>query len=179
VSRIGRLPVPVPKGVEVTQSECRVAVKGPNGLLSMAVHPDMVVKVEEGNVLVERPDDEPRHRALHGLTRALIANMITGVTTGFQKKLEIQGVGYTAELRPKGLLLKLGFTHQILFVPPEGVQILVPKPTQLEISGADRALVGEVAAQIRGFKVPEPYKGKGIRYVGEYVERKAGKTGKK
>lgn len=179
MSRIGRLPVPVPKGVEVTQSEHRVAVKGPKGLLEMAIHPDMVVKVEEGNVLVERPDDQPRHRALHGMTRAMIANMVTGVTAGFQKKLEIQGVGYTAELRTGRLLLKLGFTHQILFVPPTGVVIVVPKPTQIEISGTDRALVGEVAAIVRGFKVPEPYKGKGIRYVGEYVERKAGKTGKK
>jgi large subunit ribosomal protein L6 len=179
VSRIGRLPLPVPKGVEVTQSATGVAVKGPKGLLQMEIHPDMSVAVTDGVITVSRPSDEPRHRALHGMTRALLANLVTGVTTGFTKKLEIQGVGYTAELRPVGLLLKLGFTHQILFVPPAGVSIVVPKPTQIEISGPDRALVGEVAALVRGFKAPEPYKGKGIRYVGEYVERKAGKTGKK
>jgi large subunit ribosomal protein L6 len=179
VSRIGRLPVPVPKGVEVNQAGGRLAVRGPKGELAMALHPDMTVNTVEATLVVERPSDEPRHRALHGMTRALIANMITGVTTGFLRKLEIVGVGYTAELKGGHLNLKLGFTHQIVFQPPAGITIVVPKPTQIEISGADRALVGEVAAIVRGFKPPEPYKGKGIRYAGEYIEKKAGKTGKK
>ncbi|MDP2361451.1 MAG: 50S ribosomal protein L6 [bacterium] len=179
MSRIGRLPVPLPAGVEVSQAGTRLAVKGPKGELAMDLHPDMVVRREEGTLLVERPSDEPRHRALHGMTRALVANMVTGVTTGFLKKLEIVGVGYTAELKSGHLNLKLGFTHQIVFQPPAGISIVVPKPTQIEISGLDRALVGEVAALVRGFKPPEPYKGKGIRYSGEYIEKKAGKTGKK
>lgn len=179
MSRIGRLPVPVPQGVEVSQAGTRLAVKGPKGALSMDLHPDMNVRQEDGTLLVERPTDEPRHRALHGMTRALIANMVTGVTQGFTKKLEIVGVGYTAELKSGHLNLKLGYTHQIVFMPPEGITIVVPKATQIEISGADRALVGEVAALVRGFKSPEPYKGKGIRYAGEYIEKKAGKTGKK
>ncbi len=179
MSRIGRLPVPVPAGIEVSQAGTRLAVKGPKGALSMDVHPDMIVRQDDSTLLVERPSDEPRHRALHGMTRAMIANMVTGVTQGFTKKLEIVGVGYTAELRTGRLLLKLGYTHQILFIPPEGINIVVPKATQIEISGADRALVGEVAAMVRGFRSPEPYKGKGIRYVGEYIEKKAGKTGKK
>jgi large subunit ribosomal protein L6 len=169
----------VPKGVEVSQASGRLSVKGPNGELALDLHPDMKVSAADGNLTVERPSDEPRHRALHGMTRALLANMVAGVTTGFQKKLEIVGVGYTAELKGGHLNLKLGFTHQIVFQPPAGIKIVVPKPTQIEISGADRALVGEVAAIVRGFKPPEPYKGKGIRYAGEYIEKKAGKTGKK
>ena len=179
MSRIGRMPVPVPKGVEVSLAGRTLAVKGPKGRLSLELHPDMAVRQADGTLVVERPDDERLHRALHGMTRALIANMVMGVTAGFTKKLEIVGVGYTAEHKGTHLNLKLGFTHQISFIPPEGITITVPKPTQIEISGADRALVGEVAALVRGFKPPEPYKGKGIRYAGEYIEKKAGKTGKK
>jgi len=179
VSRIGRLPVPVPAGVEVSRAGTRLAVRGPKGELAMDLHPDMSVRREDGTLVVERPSDEPRHRALHGMTRAMIANMVAGVTAGFQKKLEIVGVGYTAEMKAGHLNMKLGFTHQIVFQPPVGISIATPKPTQIEISGPDRALVGEVAALVRGFKPPEPYKGKGIRYAGEYIEKKAGKTGKK
>ena len=179
MSRIGRMPVPVPKGVEVSQAGLRLSVAGPKGRLDIDLHPDMTVNQVDGTLVVERPSDQQSHRALHGMTRALIANMVTGVTTGFVKKLEIVGVGYTAEHKGTHLNLKLGFTHQVSFIPPEGITIVVPKPTLIEISGADRALVGEVAAIVRGFKPPEPYKGKGIRYAGEYIEKKAGKTGKK
>jgi large subunit ribosomal protein L6 len=179
VSRIGRLPVPVPAGVDVNIDGCTLAVKGPKGALSLNLHPEMQVVRSDDTLVVERPSDSKSHRALHGLTRALVANAVTGVSVGFTKRLEIVGVGYQAELHGRRINLKLGFTHLITFVAPEGIELAVPKPTIIDISGHDRQLVGEVAALIRGFKPPEPYKGKGIRYAGEYIERKAGKAGKK
>ncbi len=178
MSRIGKAPVALPKGVEVTIEGQQIAVKGPKGSLSMMAHADMTVVQEEDTLVVTRPSDSKEHRSLHGMTRSLINNMVVGVTEGFQKKLEIQGVGFAAEMKGSILNLKLGFTHAIVFHVPEGISIVCPKPTIVEISGSDKALVGEVAAVIRGFKPPEPYKGKGIRYSGEYVERKAGKAGK-
>ena len=178
MSRIGRLPVPIPEGVQVTVDGQHIAVKGPKGELSMDAHPEMQVVQEEGSLLVNRPSDVKTHRSLHGMTRALLNNMVVGVTQGFQRQLEVVGVGYTAELRGRVLTLKLGFTHPIVFHLPEGINVEVPKPTAITVSGIDRQLVGEVAAVIRGLKPPEPYKGKGIRYKGEYIERKAGKAGK-
>lgn len=178
MSRIGTAPIALPKGVEVKVQEQLVAVKGPRGALSMTMHADMAVNQEDGTLTVVRPSDSKEHRSLHGLTRSLINNMVVGVTEGFQKNLEIQGVGFAAEVKGNVLNLKLGFTHGVSFHCPEGIKIVCPKPTQIEISGQDKALVGEIAAVIRGFKPPEPYKGKGIRYKGEYVERKAGKAGK-
>jgi large subunit ribosomal protein L6 len=178
MSRIGKLPVPLPAGVEVKLDKADLSVKGPKGQLTMIVHPDMTVVIEETQVVVSRPDDHRDNRALHGMTRALINNMVVGVTVGYKKELEIQGVGYVAELKGKVLSFKLGFTHAIALHLPEGIGVVCAKPTQIEVSGIDKQLVGEVAAVIRGFKPPEPYKGKGIRYKGEYVERKAGKAGK-
>jgi large subunit ribosomal protein L6 len=178
VSRVGRLPVPIPSGVEITINGQLVSVKGPKGTLSIVSHAAMEVTQEDSSVIVKRPSDSRENRSLHGMTRALINNMVIGVTKGYERKLEIQGVGYTAKVKGKILVLKLGFTHDVAFHLPEGITVVTPKPTQVEVTGIDKALVGEVAAVIRGFKPPEPYKGKGIRYVGEYVERKAGKAGK-
>lgn len=176
MSRIGRKPVPVPKGVDVTLQGQSMKVKGPNGELALDVHPDMKVVMEDGELLVERPSDQPAHRALHGLTRALIANMIEGVTSGFSRTLEIVGVGYRAEMKGSSLNLALGFSHPVEFAPPAGVTIECPNQTTVVIKGADKQAVGQAAAVIRGFRPPEPYKGKGIRYQGEQVRRKAGKT---
>ncbi len=178
MSRIGRLPIPMPAGVEFKADGSQVAVKGPRGELSLTVHPDMSVAAEDGNIVVSRPSDHRNHRALHGLTRALISNAVTGVTQGFKKELEIRGVGFVAEIKGQILNLKLGFTHGIAFHLPEGITVTCPKPTIVIIEGNDKQLVGEVAATIRGLRPPEPYKGKGVRYKGEYVEKKAGKTGK-
>lgn len=179
MSRIGRLPIPRPAGVEVSLGASRITVKGPKGELQLAINPAMTVEEQDGKILVARSSDERQHRALHGMTRALIANMVTGVTVGYKRELEIQGVGYVAEMRSGILNLKLGFTHLVVFTPPEGITITCPKNVQIVIEGIDRQLVGEVAATIRGLRPPEPYKGKGIRYKGEYVEKKAGKSGKK
>ncbi|MCA9787040.1 MAG: 50S ribosomal protein L6 [Calditrichaeota bacterium] len=179
MSRIGRLPIPRPAGVEVSLGASRISVKGPKGELELTLHPDMTVAEDEGNIVVSRPTDERQHRALHGMTRALIANMVTGVTVGYRRDLEIQGVGFVAEMRGRVLNLKLGFTHLVVFNCPPGINITCPKNTQIVIEGIDRQLVGEVAATIRKLRPPEPYKGKGIRYKGEYVEKKAGKSGKK
>ena len=176
VSRVGKVPVPVPSGVEVKISGSQVDVKGPKGSLSRVFDPEIVIEQDADNLVVTRSSDQPRHRALHGLTRALLHNMVQGVSEGFTKQLEIVGVGYRAEKRPRGVLFNLGFSHPILFVPPPGIEVQISKPTALEVVGIDKELVGEVAAKIRSFKPPEPYKGKGIRYVGEYVRRKAGKT---
>jgi large subunit ribosomal protein L6 len=176
MSRIGRKPVAVPKGVEVRLDKKIVHVKGPKGALSLEVHPEMAVGMEEGEVVVSRPSDEARHKALHGLTRTLISNMMDGVTKGFSRKLEIQGVGYRAEKKGNGITLHLGFSHPIVFPSPAGIDLQVPAPTEIVVNGVDKALVGQVAAEIRGFRPPEPYKGKGVRYVGEQVRRKAGKT---
>ena len=176
MSRIGREPIEVPSGVDVTLNGQDVKVKGPKGELTMEAHPDMAVSLNEGVVTVTRPSDEPKHRGLHGLTRTLIANMIEGVVDGYSKTLEIQGVGYRAQKKGSGIELNLGFSHTIQFDAPEGVDIAVPNPTTIVIGGTNKQKVGQAAAEIRAFRPPEPYKGKGIRYQGEHVRRKAGKT---
>jgi large subunit ribosomal protein L6 len=179
MSRIGKRPVPVPAGVTVTLEGQRLTVKGPRGELSRTFHPAMKLDVADGQVLVSRPDDSREHRALHGLTRALVANMVEGVTKGYQRTLEIQGVGYKAELRPFGLQLSLGFSHPVQFKAPPGITFSVDNNVVVKIEGPDKELVGQVAAELRALRPPEPYKGKGIRYLGEVVRRKAGKTGAK
>ena len=179
MSRIGRKPLPVPKGVEVSLAGQAVTVKGPKGSLTQQVHPEMKVRLDNGAVLVERPSDARQHRALHGLTRALLANMVLGVTQGYFKRLELHGVGYKAEANPKGVKLVVGLSHPVDFPAPPGIKISVENNTQLRVDGIDKALVGQVAAELRKVRPPEPYKGKRIRYVGEHVRRKAGKTGAK
>ena len=178
MSRIGRLPIPIPDGVEVSLDGRHVRVSGPLGTLERDVHPEMEVVREDGVLRVVRPSDAPRHRALHGLTRSLVANMVTGVTAGFTKVLEISGVGYRAQLQGDVLVLALGYSHPVEIQPPDGIHFTVETPTRLAVSGADRELVGQVAAAIRARRKPEPYKGKGIRYAGEQIRRKAGKAGK-
>ena len=170
------MPVELPSGVEVKLEGRRVAVKGPKGQLELDHHEDMVVKLEGSVLTVERPTDQPEHRALHGLTRSLIANMVAGVTDGFKKTLEIHGVGYKAEQKCNGIKLTLGYSHTIDFEAPKGVSLELPTPTSIVIEGMDKQAVGQAAAEIRAFRRPEPYKGKGIRYQGEHVRRKAGKT---
>ena len=176
MSRIGRKPVHIPKGVKVEVKNGRVKVTGSKGELSAAIHPDVTVEVKGEEVLVSRHSDFKEQRSLHGLFRALIANMVTGVTAGFSRKLEIVGVGYRAELRGKVLQLALGYSHPIAFRPPDSIKIEAPTQTSITISGIDKQLVGLVAAKIRSLRPPEPYKGKGIKYEGEYIRRKAGKT---
>jgi large subunit ribosomal protein L6 len=176
MSRIGKQPVEVPKDVETRLDGQTLHVKGPRGALTLDVHPEMSVSIENGTVTVTRPSDQQRHRALHGLTRSLIAHMVEGVSQGFSRKLEIVGVGYRAEKKGKGITLHLGFSHTIDYPAPDGIEIDVPSPTRVEVSGPDKQLVGQVAAEIRGFRPPEPYKGKGVRYEGEQIRRKAGKT---
>ena len=175
MSRIGKQPVDVPDGVEINIEPERVSVKGPKGELAERVARDIDVKQDDGQILVSRPTDRGEHRALHGLTRSLIANMVEGVTNGFEKRLEIQGVGYRAQLQGKKLVLSLGFSHQVEVEAPEGIEFEVPQPTQIVVRGISKQAVGEVAANIRKRRPPEPYKGKGIRYEGEYVARKVGK----
>jgi len=179
MSRIGKRPIPVPKGVTVTVEGSTVSVKGPKGDLSRTVPAAMTVAVSEGVVTVTRPDDEPSHKALHGLTRTLVANMVEGVTTGFRKQLDIVGVGYKAETRPFGLQLALGFSHPVDYRAPKGIKLTAPQPTSIIIEGANKEIVGQVAAELRSLRPPEPYKGKGIKYVGEQIRRKAGKAGGK
>jgi large subunit ribosomal protein L6 len=176
MSRIGKRPVDLPKGVDVSVKERTVRVKGPKGDLTMNIHPDLSVKVDAGTVVVERPSDSAQHKALHGLTRTLIANMVGGVTEGYQRALEIVGVGYKAERSGKGIKLSVGFSHTVQYDAPAGVTIETPNPTTVIIKGADKQMVGQVASEIRAVQPPEPYKGKGIRYQGEQVRRKAGKT---
>lgn len=176
MSRIGYKPVEIAKGVEIKLDGRHLHVKGPNGQLTLDVHPDMTVKVGEGEVTVDRPSENKHHKALHGLTRSLISNMVEGVTRGFSRTLEIQGVGYRAEMKGKQLNLALGFSHPVVYDPPEGIAIETPSQTTVVVKGADKQAVGQVAAEIRGFRPPEPYKGKGIRYQGEQIRRKAGKT---
>ena len=180
MSRIGKMPIPVPSGVDVAIDGPRVTVKGPKGTLSHAVaQPITVAKSDEGMVEVRRPDDDRLSRSLHGLSRTLIANMVTGVTQGYEKRLEIVGVGYRVLSRgPASIELNLGFSHPVTFEAPDGVTFTVETPTRLVVSGIDKQLVGEVAANIRKLRKPEPYKGKGIRYAGETIRRKVGKAGK-
>jgi large subunit ribosomal protein L6 len=179
MSRIGKIPVPVPKGVTVTANGANVSVKGPKGELKKTFHTAMIIKVEGETVVVTRPSDEKLHKSLHGLTRTLIANMVEGVTKGYSKTLEIAGVGYKAEPKAYGLQLALGFSHAVEFKAPAGIKLTAPTPTQVIIEGADKEIVGQVAAEIRGLRPPEPYKGKGIKYSNEVVRRKAGKAGAK
>jgi large subunit ribosomal protein L6 len=176
MSRIGRRPVPLPQGVSATIAGQTITVKGPKGEISRTVHADLTLVQENGTVAVRRPSDEPRHRALHGLTRTLVANMVEGVTKGFSKSLEIQGVGYKAEIKPFGVQLVVGYSHPVPYHAPQGIKISVDSNTQVKVEGVDKELVGQVAAELRSVRPPEPYKGKGIRYVGEQVRRKAGKT---
>ena len=179
MSRIGRLPVPVPGGVEVAIAEQEITVKGPKGSLSHTVAaPITVSRDEDGTLRVARPDDERESRALHGLSRTLIANMITGVTEGYTKTLEIVGVGYRVQARGSDLEFALGFSHPVPVKAPEGISFTVESPTRLRVTGIDKQQVGEVAAKIRKIRKPDPYKGKGVRYQGEVVKRKVGKTGK-
>ncbi len=179
MSRIGKKPIPVPKNVTATIDGQTVKVKGPKGELERRLHPSMAIAMDDGNITVARPSDEPGHRALHGLTRTLVANMVDGVTKGYSKQLEIIGVGYKAEARPYGLQLALGFSHPVEYRAPKGIKLTAPQPTQIIIEGADKELVGQVAAELRSLRPPEPYKGKGIKYQGEQVRRKAGKAGAK
>ncbi|HEY2054150.1 MAG TPA: 50S ribosomal protein L6 [Solirubrobacterales bacterium] len=175
MSRIGRKPVAVPDAVTVTLAPGNIAVKGPKGELTQTFSQDMTVSQEDGTILVARPTDRGEHRALHGLTRSLIANMVEGVTDGFEKRLEIQGVGYRAALKGKNLELALGYSHPVAIEAPEGIEFEVPQPTEIIVRGIDKQLVGQVAADIRKRRPPEPYKGKGIRYRDEQVLRKVGK----
>ncbi len=176
MSRIGRQPIVVPAGADVTVNGQSVHVKGPKGELTFDAHSDMTVTLDDGVVTVTRPSDEPKHRALHGLTRMLVANMVEGVMTGFSKTLEIQGVGYRALKKGAGIELSLGFSHTIAYAAPDGVSLDLPDQTTIVVTGPDKQKVGQAAAEIRSFRPPEPYKGKGIRYRGEHVRRKAGKT---
>jgi len=175
MSRIGRRPIQIPEGVTLDVGDGVVTVKGPKGELSQDVSAAMRVDQDNGTVTVERPTDRGEHRALHGLTRSLIANMVEGVTNGFEKRLEIQGVGYRARLQGSSLELAVGYSHPVSIQPPDGIEFEVPQPTQVVVRGIDKQLVGEVAARVRKQRPPEPYKGKGIRYSGEYVRRKVGK----
>lgn len=176
MSRIGKKPVPLPQGTKVQVSGTKIHVEGPKGKLDLNVHPHMKVAVAEGQISVSGPTDTPLDRSLHGLTRTLIANAVAGVTEEFSKTLEIEGIGFRAQLQGKKLQLALGFSHPIDFSIPEGIKIEAPKPTTLVIKGIDKVLVGQAAANIREFFKPEPYKGKGVRYVGEQIRRKAGKA---
>src|SRR5689334_8421353 len=175
MSRIGRMPIPVPDGVTVDIAPGRVSVKGPRGELSERVSTEMTVAQEDGRIVVTRPTDRNEHRALHGLTRTLVANMVTGVTDGFTKRLEIQGVGYRAALRGSDLELNVGYSHPVVLKAPQGIMFEVPTPTEVIVKGIDKQAVGQIAAEVRKVRPPEPYKGKGIRYEGEYVRRKVGK----
>jgi large subunit ribosomal protein L6 len=179
MSRIGKMPVPVPAGVEVTVDGPKVTVKGPKGTLShQLVEPITVERSDDGTLLVRRPDDERRSKSLHGLSRTLVSNMVVGVTQGYEKKLEIHGVGYRVALRGSDLEFSLGFSHPVKVTPPEGITFTVETPTRFSVQGIDKQQVGEVAANIRKLRKPDPYKGKGVRYAGEVVRRKVGKTGK-
>ncbi len=179
MSRIGRAPIAIPAGVEIKIEENNVVtVKGPKGTMTQAVNPDLTVAIENGEVLVTRPSDDKEHRSLHGLTRTLIANMVHGVSEGFTKELEVQGVGYRVAKQGKDLVMTLGFSHQVVMTEGNGITIDVPSPSKIVISGYDKQAVGQFAAEVRAKRPPEPYKGKGIRYVGEYVIRKEGKAGK-
>ena len=178
MSRIGRLPIPVPSGVDVTIEGRKVTVKGPKGTLTRELHPDMTVSREDDKLVVTRPTEQKTHKQLHGLTRTLVNNMVVGVTDGYRKGLEITGVGYRAVKVGEKLQLSLGYSHQIEIDPPQGITFELENPTRLAVVGIDKELVGEIAAKVRSTRKPEPYKGKGVRYAGEQIRRKAGKAGK-
>lgn len=179
MSRVGRMPVKVPAGVEVSIDGNLIRVKGPKGELTRELHKDMSIDLEDGQILVRRPTDDRQHRALHGLTRSLVANMVTGVTQGYSRTLELVGTGFRAAKAGKVLTLTIGYSHPVEVEPPGGIEIDVPNPTTVIIRGSDKEQVGQLAANIRDIRPPEPYLGKGIRYAGERVRRKVGKTGKK
>lgn len=177
MSRVGKSPIPIPEKTKVEIKGKTVTVTGPKGTLAREIHPDITATLEDNQILVTRPSDIKQHRALHGLTRALLNNMVVGVTKGYTKELQMIGVGYRAELKGKVLMIYLGYSHPIVFVPPDGIKVeVVPKENRIIVDGIDKELVGQVAAKIRSFRKPEPYKGKGVRYVGEQVRSKAGKT---
>ncbi|PKM76877.1 MAG: 50S ribosomal protein L6 [Firmicutes bacterium HGW-Firmicutes-15] len=179
MSRIGRKPISLPTGVEINIENNIITVKGPKGTLSQSIPEDIAIDQEENELLVKRPSDAKRHRAMHGLTRALVANMVTGVTSGFEKKLEMVGVGYRAQMQGSKLVISIGFSHPVEVEAPEGIEFEVPAVTKITVKGIDKQLVGNTAAHIRAIRKPEPYKGKGLRYENEVVRRKAGKTGAK
>ena len=178
MSRIGRAPITVPAGVEVTIDGSTVTAKGPKGTLTKTMHSNMTIAMEGNVITVTRPNDNKENRSLHGLTRTLIANMVEGVANGYKKELEINGIGYRAEKKGNDLVMKIGYSHDVIMTEPEGVTVEVPSPNKLIVSGADKAAVGQFAAEIREKRLPEPYKGKGIKYVDEYIRRKEGKAGK-
>jgi large subunit ribosomal protein L6 len=178
MSRIGKKPIDIPNGVEVTINGSHVVVKGPKGTLERTFHPDMTIKVENNQLVVERPSDERHHRALHGTTRSLLANMVEGVTNGFSKTLELVGVGYRAQKKGNTVVLNVGYSHPVEVEQREGIELEVPAQNQIVVKGIDKQLVGAVAANIRAIREPEPYKGKGIKYIDERIRRKEGKTGK-
>ncbi len=179
MSRIGRKPIAVPSGVDVKIDGNHIAVKGPKGTLEREIHKDMAVSLENNEIIVTRPSDNKNHRALHGLTRSLVNNMVIGVTEGFTKTLEVNGVGYRVAKQGKDLVMNLGFSHQVIMSEIDGISIEVPAPNKIVISGPDKQKVGQFAANVREKRPPEPYKGKGIKYAEEYIQRKEGKTGKK
>lgn len=178
MSRIGKKPIDIPNGVEVTVNGSHVVVKGPKGTLERTFHPDMTIKVENNQLVVERPSDERHHRALHGTTRSLLANMVEGVTNGFSKTLELVGVGYRAQKKGNTVVINVGYSHPVEVEQREGIELEVPAQNQIVVKGIDKQLVGAVAANIRAIREPEPYKGKGIKYIDERIRRKEGKTGK-
>jgi large subunit ribosomal protein L6 len=178
MSRIGKMPITIPAGVQVSIEGNRVTVKGPKGELSREISPEIAIEQRDGQLVVTRPSDQPRHRAMHGLTRALVENMVRGVSEGFRKELEMVGVGYRAQMQGRDLQLAIGFSHPVTVSPPPGIEFEVDGTTRIIVKGISKELVGQVAADVRKIRPPEPYKGKGIRYAGEYVRRKAGKAGK-
>ncbi len=178
MSRIGRMPITIPAGVDVKIDGSTVTVKGPKGTLSRNVHPNMIIELEAGELKVSRPNDNKENRSLHGLTRSLLANMVTGVSEGFKKELEVNGVGFRAAMEGKELVLNVGFSHQIRMPEVDGVTVEVPSPNKIIVSGADKQAVGQFSADVRATRPPEPYKGKGIKYVDEVIRRKEGKAGK-
>ncbi|HAA25417.1 MAG TPA: 50S ribosomal protein L6 [Ruminiclostridium sp.] len=179
MSRVGKKPVVIPSGVDIKISGKEITVKGPKGTLTQALHPDMTIEQEGNEILVKRPSDQKKHKALHGLTRSIISNMVTGVTDGFSKTLEVNGVGYRAQKQGKKLILTVGYSHLVEIEEPSGISIDVPNPNHIIVSGIDKQLVGEIAAKIRRTRPPEPYKGKGIKYADEVILRKEGKAGVK
>lgn len=180
MSRIGKLPITIPAGVDVKiGANNEVTVKGPNGTLTRTLHHDMIIKMNDGVITVERPSEDKNHKALHGLTRTLLNNMVIGVTQGFSKELEINGVGYRAQMQGKTLVLSLGYSHPVEYTAVEGITLEVPAPNKIIVKGANKEVVGETAAKIREFRMPEPYKGKGIKYADEVIRRKEGKAGGK